>query len=77
MMLCGTAITHSILLSSQRFIKTFSAATFDMAYGSMGLGIMSSVNGVFWSPYLAIDEQNIILFTLLATAEVKTDTEAK
>ena len=44
-MLCGTAITHSILLSSQRFIKVCSAATFEIAYGSTGLGFISSVNG--------------------------------
>ena len=29
--LCGTAITHSILFKSQRFIKTSSAATFEIA----------------------------------------------
>ena len=39
--------------------------------------ILIAVKGVCWSPYLAMDEQNIILLTLFEIAEVKTETEAK
>ena len=77
MILCGTAITHSILLSSQRFFKTSSAATFEMPYGSTGLVSIFSLNGVSWEPYLAIEEQNIILLTLFDIAAEKIETEAK
>tara|TARA_B100000700_G_scaffold289441_1_gene346744 strand:- start:12 stop:176 length:165 start_codon:yes stop_codon:yes gene_type:complete len=38
---------------------------------------MSSVNGVFCDPYLAIDEQKIILLTLFDIAAENTDEDAK
>ena len=75
--MCGTAITHSTLLSSQRLFKTSSAATFEIPYGSTGFGSIASVKGVCCSPYLAIEEQNIILFTFSLIAAEKIDTEAR
>ena len=56
----------------QRDINTFSAASLAIPYGSTGLGSESSVNGGLILPYLAIEEQKTILFTLLLIAAEKT-----
>ena len=65
-----------LLFKLHKLIKIFSAATFDIPYGSIGIVSISSVKGVFCEPYLAIDEQNTILFTLLEMPAEKTATEA-
>ena len=43
-------------------------------YGSTGLQLSVSLNGVFISPYLAIEEQKTIRFTLFLIAAVKVAT---
>ena len=62
------------------FIETFKSSKFkELWITEEFLQDNQSVSkkGVFWSPYLAIEEQNIILFTLWLIAAEKIETEAK
>ena len=46
-----------------------------MPYGSCGVGVNSSLNGISFVPYLAIEEQNMILLTLFSIAALNNDTD--